>query len=308
MAASPHERLPTQADPGASAVGQRARTDPWRVRSLVSADWLLNVVRGGEQAAIVDVSGSTARPSRYDDGHIPGAICISTESVESDENEMNLFSGAELGAVFAAHGIRGDALVVVTSEDMQAAARMWMALRVSGVADAVVLDGGNAEWRRRAFPMVADVPCAAPADAASWAGRAAAVRRDLVVAMDAVPDAASDDTVVVSTRSYAEFCGQVSGYPYIEAKGEIPGAVWGRCGSDAHHMEDYTDEHGCMKPLHVVFGWWAHVGATPERHVIFYCGTGWRASYAMLIADLLGYARVSLFDGGWFVWSRQRRE
>ena len=48
---------------------------------------------------------------------------------------------------------------------------------------------------------------------------------------------------------------------------------------------------------------WREAGITGDRHVAFYCGTGWRASAAFLYACAMGWPRVCVFDGGWLEWS-----
>ena len=40
-----------------------------------------------------------------------------------------------------------------------------------------------------------------------------------------------------------------------------------------------------------------------NKHLIFYCGTGWRAAEVMYYAELMGLNKVSLYDGGWYEWS-----
>jgi thiosulfate/3-mercaptopyruvate sulfurtransferase len=37
--------------------------------------------------------------------------------------------------------------------------------------------------------------------------------------------------------------------------------------------------------------------------IAFYCGTGWRASLAFFYAWLMGWQRISVYDGGWLEWS-----
>ena len=36
--------------------------------------------------------------------------------------------------------------------------------------------------------------------------------------------------------------------------------------------------------------------------MVFYCGTGWRASLALFHAYLMGWDRAALYDPGWFEW------
>jgi len=39
---------------------------------------------------------------------------------------------------------------------------------------------------------------------------------------------------------------------------------------------------------------------SPNMHLAFYCGTGWRGSEAFYNAYLLGWPNISVFDEGWF--------
>jgi thiosulfate/3-mercaptopyruvate sulfurtransferase len=48
---------------------------------------------------------------------------------------------------------------------------------------------------------------------------------------------------------------------------------------------------------------WRDGGITSDRRVIFYCGTGWRASEAFFCAYLMGWPDISIYDGGWLEWS-----
>lgn len=39
------------------------------------------------------------------------------------------------------------------------------------------------------------------------------------------------------------------------------------------------------------------------KHLVFYCGNGWRASEVMFYAELMGLYRISMYDGGWWDWT-----
>jgi thiosulfate/3-mercaptopyruvate sulfurtransferase len=68
-------------------------------------------------------------------------------------------------------------------------------------------------------------------------------------------------------------------------------------------MENYRNvDHTIKEPREVAENW-AAVGITPDKHCAFYCGTGWRGSEAFFNAWLMGWPRISVFDGGWFEWS-----
>jgi molybdopterin synthase sulfurtransferase len=114
---------------------------------------------------------------------------------------------------------------------------------------------------------------------------------------------ASPDAEIVCVRSYREYIGEVSGYNYIEPRGRIPGAVFADCGSDAYHMENYRNNDHTTREYHEIAKLWEANGVTPDKHLAFYCGTGWRGSEAWFNAWLMGWPKVSVYDGGWFEWS-----
>jgi 3-mercaptopyruvate sulfurtransferase SseA len=42
---------------------------------------------------------------------------------------------------------------------------------------------------------------------------------------------------------------------------------------------------------------------TPDKHVAYYCGTGWRASETWFCAYLKDWGRIAVYDGGRLEWS-----
>ena len=110
---------------------------------------------------------------------------------------------------------------------------------------------------------------------------------------------------LVSIRSKPENDGLTSGYNYIDEAGDIEGAVWGNNGTDAYHMENYRNVDNTMREFNEVAANWKGAGVTPDKKVAFYCGTGWRASETFFYAYLMGWPDVSIYDGGWFEWTRR---
>ena len=110
---------------------------------------------------------------------------------------------------------------------------------------------------------------------------------------------------MASIRTWAEFTGATSGYDYIAARGEIPGARWGRAGADGdvNSMAAYQHADGRMKPAAAIRAMWHDAGIDAGRLTVFYCGTGWRASLAFFYAWLMGWERIGVYDGGWCEWS-----
>ena len=108
---------------------------------------------------------------------------------------------------------------------------------------------------------------------------------------------------LISTRSWAEFVGETSGYEYIEAKGRIPGAMWGFASSGVGQVKDYRNPNHTMRSAREIRRLWHRLGITSNQRLSFYCGTGWRASEVFFYAYVMGFPDISVYDGGWLEWS-----
>jgi len=254
-------------------------------------------------------------PEDYLLGHIPGAVELDTNSLESTET-WNRRSPLELEPVLTAKGITADTTVVLygrfsyprnddpfpgSSEGQLGAMRCAFILLYAGVKDVRVLNGGLQSWLDSGYGLTTDSTGINPVDDF---GATIPGRPELAVDIDAAKEILkAPDKNLVCVRSWPELIGKVSGYNYIEKKGRIPGAVFGNCGSDAYHMENYRNLDHTGREYHEIERMWKEVGIVPEKHNSFYCGTGWRGSEAFFNAWLLGWTDISVFDGGWFEWS-----
>jgi thiosulfate/3-mercaptopyruvate sulfurtransferase len=68
-------------------------------------------------------------------------------------------------------------------------------------------------------------------------------------------------------------------------------------------MSEYQLADGRMRPAAQIARMWSAGGIGPDQDVLFYCGTGWRASLAFFYAWLMGWERIAVYDGGWYEWS-----
>jgi thiosulfate/3-mercaptopyruvate sulfurtransferase len=299
---------------------QRPMTRLERWQMLVSPDWLHELISGKrpdtyEHNRYVVCHSHYDYVDDYDKGHIPGAVALNTNDLESPE-DWNRRSPEELRRALEAHGITHDTTVVMygrfsfpdnndpypgRAAGHLGAIRSAAILLYAGVKDVRILNGGLNRWEDAGLPVTTDRAQPTPADDF---GAKIPGRPDLFVDMDGARELlASDDGDLVSVRSWPEFIGQVSGYNYIEKKGRIPGAVFGNCGSDAYHMENYRNLDYTTRDFHETERAWAEAGITADKHIAFYCGTGWRGSEAFLNAYLMGWPRASVYDGGWMEWS-----
>ncbi len=292
-----------------------------RYSHLVSAGWVNKLISGEKPSEydndkFVVVHIHYRNRDAYLSGHIPGAIDMNTMELEAPET-WNRRSPEELKAALEQHGITSDTTVVLYGKFMfpdnadefpgsaagdLGAIRSALIMMYAGVKDVRILNGGFQSWQDDGFKIeTLDVPKKPIAEF----GVSIPQKPELIVDIaQAKQMLKATDAELVCVRSFPEYIGKVSGYKYIEAKGRIPGAVFADCGSDAYHMENYRNFDHTTREFHEIAQIWQNSGITPDKHLAFYCGTGWRGSEAWFNAWLMGWPKVSVFDGGWFEWSK----
>jgi len=291
-----------------------------RYRQLVHPEWLAHLLRGEdcfEYAGGPFVVAHTSFDNRddYNTGHIAGAIPLDTLFLEEPEH-WNCRNPDELEKALLSNGITRDTTVVlygrVGNPSMNdphpgrfagqiAAMRAALLLMYAGVRDVRVLDGGLHAWISAGYDMTFDTTVPKPAK--KFGGRIPAHPEYIIDIEGAREYLADPMSELVCMRSWPEFIGEKSGYHYIGPRGRIPGAVFGNCGSDAYHMQNYRNPDDTMLCFGEIASNWREVGIVPEKRIAFYCGTGWRASEAFFYAWLMGWDRVAVYDGGWYEWS-----
>ncbi|MFP4355028.1 MAG: rhodanese-like domain-containing protein [Phycisphaerae bacterium] len=291
-----------------------------RYRQLVGADWLKQLLTTGsapeyDNDRFVLCHGHYRNPGDYVEGHIPGAIQVDSNWLESPET-WNRRSPDELGQTLERLGITSDTTAVFygrfsfpdyddpypgSSAGHLGSIRCAMIMLYAGVRDVRILNGGLQSWLDAGYETTTEAAVPEPIDSF---GAEIPARPDVFVdTPEAKQILADPEANLVSVRSWREYIGQVSGYHYIQKKGRIPGAVFGNCGSDAYHMENYRNVDHTTREYPEIRRLWAEAGITPDKRNAFYCGTGWRASEAFLNAWLMDWPDIAIYDGGWFEWS-----
>jgi 3-mercaptopyruvate sulfurtransferase SseA len=291
-----------------------------RYEKLVHPQWVHDLIHGenpetydNDSFAIFHITFGV--PEEYEAGHIPGAFHLDTNSVESNE-DWNRRSPEELEKTLLSHGVRHDTTVVIYGRDSNptmalehpgqkagqiAATRAAAILMYAGVEDVRLLDGGLDAWLEAGYDIENETNTPSPVEDF---GVPIPARPEYFVDLEEAKALLEDlEGVLVSIRSWNEFIGETSGYHYITAKGRIAGAVWGNCGSDAYHMQNYRIDDNKMREYHEIEDNWRTMGITPNKRVAFYCGTGWRASETFFYAHVMGWPKIAVYDGGWLEWS-----
>ncbi len=291
-----------------------------RYRHLVSAEWLKELSDTGKAAEynntrFVICHAHYRNPADYDAGHIPGSVSVDTNTLESPET-WNRRSPQELKNTLESLGIDKDTTVILygrfsfpdnddpfpgSSAGHLGSIRAAAIMLYAGVEDVRILNGGLQSWTDSGFEVIKEPQI--PHSVENFGTEIPAHPEYFIDTSEAEAYLASSDKNLVSVRSWPEYIGEVSGYNYIEKKGRIPGSVFGNCGSDAYHMENYRNLDHTMREFHETEKIWKAIGVTPDKYNAFYCGTGWRGSEAFMNAWLMGWPNVSVYDGGWFEWS-----
>ena len=257
---------------------------------LVDADWAVDHIDDPD-VRFVEVDVDT---SAYDEGHIPGAIAWNWTSQLSDGVRRDIISREELTKLLSESGI-GDATTIVLYGDNNnwfAAWAYWQ-LRLFGVENVKVLNGGRKLWLAEGRPTSTDVPEYAPTgiqlSTADFSHRA--FRDDVLRHVES-------GGALVDVRSPAEFSGELlapAALPQEGAQraGHVPGAAnipWATA----------VREDGTFKDADELRELYAGKGITEDRDVIAYCRIGERSSHTWFVLhELLGFQRVRNYDGSW---------
>jgi 3-mercaptopyruvate sulfurtransferase SseA len=289
---------------------------------LVHTDWLRHLLDGGRPEAapareFLLFQVNFGLPEEYEENHLPGALYLDTNRLESP-TVWNRRSPQELDAAVRELGIGYDTTVILYGRDTEgeanarwpgrrggqvAATRAAMILYYCGVDDVRLLDGGYDAWVQADHPLETTVRDPVPVPSF---GVEIPRRPEVFVDIDEARQilADHDNAALVSVRTRNEQIGQVSGYRYIGAAGRIAGDVWGNRGPHASKRQHYRNADNTMRPYPEIAASWAQAGITPDKRVAFYCGTGWRASETWFYAHLMGWPHIAVYDGGWYEWSQ----
>ncbi len=291
-----------------------------RYKHLVSAEWLRQLIKTNkaptfENEQYIICHAHYQNRSDYQKGHIPKAIELDTNTLESQDT-WNRRSPEELKLRLEHLGITHDTTVILygrfshpdnadsfpgSSAGQLGAIRCALIMIYAGVKDVRILNGGLQSWIDAGHETTTKEFLGKPVDEF---GITIPANPEIIIDIDDAKEyLKSSEKNLISVRSWDEYIGNVSGYHYIEKKGRIPGAVFGNCGSDAYHMENYRNPDHTIREASEVGLNLKKQGITPEKFNAFYCGTGWRASEAFFNVWLMGWPHVSVFDGGWFEWT-----
>ena len=236
----------------------------------------------------------------YSKGHVPTSVHINTDTVEPPPQWM-LASDEELAKFANDYGFTKDDTVIVTGPDVMASYRVAVVLRYIGINDVRVLNGGNNAWTSAGDEL--ETKSNKPV-AGNDFGATIPANPDLIDTQAELKEMLKDsNNVLVDNRSWDEYIGKISGYSYHDKKGRIPGAVYGYAGTSATTLEDYRNIDNTMRNAAEIKALWKDAGIDTNKHLMFMCGSGWRAAEVLTYANVMGFDNTSLYSDGWIGWS-----
>lgn len=228
--------------------------------------------------------------------HIPSAVYMHLDRDLSDLSKRGLGRhplphDLVFSAALARSGWRAG-LDVVVYDDAQgalAAARLWWLLRLAGIRNAAVLDGGWAAWRAAGLAVESGARTVAETDVQLTLDRAQVVWFD-----ELERRRASGDVVLIDARAAPRYRGEVE--PIDPVAGHVP---------DARNrpFADNLDASGCFKPRDELRREFERLldGRHP-REVVHMCGSGVTACHNLLAMEHAGLVGSRVFAPSWSGW------
>lgn len=272
----------------------------------VSPQWLDRLMKGGkpesydnDQYMLFEVSWGPREKSNAYMQHIVGAYHFDTDWIENAP-VWNLSDPKVIEQNLLQNGITHDKTIVLYSDNQLAALRVLWALKWAGVKDVRFLNGGLRGWVDAGLPTETKVNTPEPAE---HFGVTIPANPQINISMPAQVLAAQKAGLkLISSRSWDEYIGKVSGYDYIPGKGEPKGAIWDFAGTDSSNMADYYDPDNTLRNPNEIFALWKGQNIHAGDKLAFYCGTGWRAGVPWFMTQLAGWKDTFIYDGGWNAW------
>jgi len=262
---------------------------------LVSTAWLAG--RLGEPGLIVvDASahlpdaGRDAR-AEFAAARVPGARFLDLETLKDPDNPVPaaLPTADQFAARMAAIGVRdGDRVVIYDDSAVKTSARAWFILRLQGLRELAMLDGGLGKWRAEGRPL--ENGTAAPAT-----GRVTPSAGPGTVRFKADILANTGTEQLLDARGAGRFTGAEPEIRPGMPSGHIPGSRNLPFGQVLNPDGTFKDAAG----LRAAF---AEAGIDLDRPVVTTCGSGVTAAVLLFAMHLLGKQDVALYDGSWSEW------
>jgi thiosulfate/3-mercaptopyruvate sulfurtransferase len=258
---------------------------------LVDTDWLEEHL-DDPSVRVIEVDEDT---SAYEKGHIRGAVGWDWSSDLHAKVGRDYVTRDELSALLSNAGVGSDTTVVLYggNNNWFAAYAYWI-LKLRGVENVKLLNGGRKKWELESRELVQDVPSHAPTGFTITGPERSEIRalRDEVIAK------VGSGVGLVDVRSPEEFRGEKLAPDHLpQEQSQVPGHI---AGASNIPWAKAANDDGTFKSADELRELYGAEGITADREVIAYCRIGERSSHTWFaLQELLGYHNVENYDGSW---------
>ena len=267
---------------------------------LVSPQWLSEHQKDVDLVVLdirsaIDGGGEKA----YLEAHIPGSVHTDYDKgawrVLRNNVPFMLPSVPELDALIGDLGIDETTQVVVAPSgvsptDFGSAARVYWTLKIAGVPNVSILDGGVAGWKAAGLPLKSG------RDEPSPKIFNATIDKSMLAEVGDVEQIlTSHNATLIDARPPAFYAGKEK-TPQVAAYGHIPGAI---AVDSASFYDSATNR---LKPKAELAAIAARIPR--DKPAVSYCNTGhWASTDWFVLHEILGYKNVRLYDGSMVEWT-----
>jgi thiosulfate/3-mercaptopyruvate sulfurtransferase len=269
-------------------------------KNFVSTGWLaahlhdpgLGIIDGSWH---LPPTGRNGR-AEFGAGHIPGAVFFDIDAIADTSSGLPhmLPEPMAFAAAMRELGLGdGMSMVVYDSSGLFGAARVWWTLRVFGVTDAKILEGGLPKWIAEGRPLEEGE---APRQPRPFTPR---LDHGAIADLADVRRALADPTAqVVDARPADRFEGAAPEPRPGLKSGHMPGAL----------NLPFTEvlENGRLKSGAQLAAAFANRGIDMSKPILATCGSGVSAAIVALAAEEAGGKLAGLYDGSWAEWGGRR--
>ncbi len=229
--------------------------------------------------------------SKYDEGHIPGAISLGdTCRKKLRDGTQRVLPPDKLEAILGNAGIGNDKHVVIYSDEdiVHATVGFWI-LEYLGHDKTHFLNGGIVEWKSKGKPVSKEETKLPPTTFK------ANVNRKLLASTEEILQIATGkrkDVQLIDARTREEY----EGYDIRALRGgRIPNTTM-----NISHDTTFDKKTGKLLPLSELEKIYGKLDK--NKRTIGLCQTGSRSTVAYLEMKLLGFKDIANYDDGWVVY------
>jgi thiosulfate/3-mercaptopyruvate sulfurtransferase len=180
-------------------------------------------------------------------------------------------------------------VVIYDGMGLFSAPRVWWTMRVFGMKNVFILDGGFPKWKKEGRPVETGMPKVMPSDFTAKFDPA------LVADYERVAKTLADHSAqVVDSRPANRFTGEASEPREGVASGHMPGSL--------NLPANDLVENGALASPEKIESAVKKAGVDLSQPVITSCGSGVSASLLWLALDSIGKTPKALYDGSWSDW------